>query len=269
MGGPHKETEGNELASLLWEKWPCIPFTMHSTIRAYYVVQLSYHLHSCVQHILRQHKAHCAQMNGGAERIDTWIKSLLRNLFKSAVSGQFDEMLLHHTVALLLIVFSYVQNMLRIGVLVFILHDTCDVLIYAEKLAVDLTRRKAVIVGVYLTLIGTWTWTRLYLFPFVILHASLASAPRVVPLAADRGARLAYATFNGLLVMLMCVHVYWTVLLVRLAWNFVIRGRLRDPHCSCNSVSGNENSKCGGESDGPCCRGTPVQGGLSVSVVNN
>ena len=47
----------------------------------------------------------------------------------SSASQDFGVMLLHHLVAILLITFSYVNNMARVGTLILCLHDSADALL--------------------------------------------------------------------------------------------------------------------------------------------
>lgn len=47
----------------------------------------------------------------------------------SSASQDFGVMFLHHLVAILLITFSYVNNMARVGTLILCLHDSADALL--------------------------------------------------------------------------------------------------------------------------------------------
>jgi hypothetical protein len=78
--------------------WVDHPFTyIDPDVKQYYLLSLSYHAHSLVFHVFTIHR------------------------------NDFVEMTLHHTCAILLVVYSYYANYIRVGVLVLFLHDLADV----------------------------------------------------------------------------------------------------------------------------------------------
>lgn len=65
--------------------------------------------------------------------------------------------------------------------------------------------------------IVVWLVTRIGLFPFWILYSTSINAPQVVNQMFP-----AYYIFNGLLFLLLGLHLYWTHLILRIAylsWN--------------------------------------------------
>ncbi|MEQ2212057.1 Ceramide synthase 6, partial [Xenoophorus captivus] len=86
-----------------WYNYPYQPLTVD--IHYYYMLELSFYL------------------------------SLLFSRFTDIRRKDFLIMFLHHVAAISLIVFSYVNNMARVGTLVMCLHDAADVLIEAAKMA--------------------------------------------------------------------------------------------------------------------------------------
>lgn len=86
----------------LWKNWPCVDKVEWADV--YYLVQLAYHMHSFLSHL-------CS-----TRRKDFW------------------EMLIHHIAAVTLITTSYCFNFVRIGILVFLVHDCSDVFTYGATI---------------------------------------------------------------------------------------------------------------------------------------
>ncbi|KAG7254052.1 hypothetical protein CRUP_030173 [Coryphaenoides rupestris] len=61
--------------------------------------------------------------------------SLLFSQFTDMRRKDFLVMFLHHLTTISLIIFSYVNNMVRVGTMLMCLHDAVDVLMEAAKMA--------------------------------------------------------------------------------------------------------------------------------------
>jgi len=103
---------GNGDSTTIFHKdFPNIPET--SNLVMYYMIQFGIHIYTLIDHVLLRQS-------------DT----------------KFYEYLLHHGMAVLLILFSYLSNALTIGTLVLITHDPCDVFLDLARFFNDLKKSK-------------------------------------------------------------------------------------------------------------------------------
>jgi len=136
--------------------------------------------------------------------------------FRMTHRADFFEMVLHHVVTLFLISFSYLTNFTRLGSLVLITHDFSDMFGYAIKSVVD-TKSAALTLTVYAGLLLSWAFMRLFVFPFYIISVTITQTE------VD-----GYALFNGMLITLLCLHIYWYTLFLKMGYTFLTRGTRED-----------------------------------------
>ena len=93
--------------------------------------------------------------------------STVFSIFQDAKRKDFWEMLIHHIITILLIVFCWAGNAIRGGTLLLILHDSAGIFQQTTKMAIYLKwqRTSNTLFGIF-TL--TWIATRLGLYPFWI-----------------------------------------------------------------------------------------------------
>lgn len=65
-----------------------------------------------------------------------------------------------------------------------------------------------------------WIVTRLGLFPFWIIKNTTIEAPQIVHIFP------AYYFFNGLLLLLLVLHIFWTYLILKIAYNSLLVGKV-------------------------------------------
>lgn len=138
--------------------------------------------------------------------------------------SDFFEMNLHHLCAIFLICFSYMINYIRIGTLVFLLHDIGDLACYLAKSASD-TNYKKFIGASWLFLSAAWFVTRLYILPFYVIWSTSYESIRIVT---DTQHHHGFWFFNFLLVLLVCLHVYWWVMIMGMGVKFFVKGKSED-----------------------------------------
>lgn len=132
----------------------------------------------------------------------------------------FWQMFVHHILTLLLLSFSWVCNLHRLGSLVLIIHDCADIFLEAAKLTKYANYQKLCdIIFAIFTVI--WIITRLGIFPRCIYNA-VVEAPRILPIFP------AYYFFNSLLILLLCLHIAWTYLILRIAYKALQAGQVRE-----------------------------------------
>ncbi len=69
---------------------------------------------------------------------------------------------------LLLILFSYTLNHMRIGAVIMLIHDFTDIIISIFKLVIDTTSNK-VQYSMYAFTVLSWIFYRIYFFPVLII----------------------------------------------------------------------------------------------------
>ncbi|XP_068918932.1 ceramide synthase 4-like [Petaurus breviceps papuanus] len=139
--------------------------------------------------------------------------SLLFTLLFDVKRKDFKEQIIHHFVAIILIYFSYSTNFLRIGALVLLLHDVSDVLLevgkmfnYANwKYSCDIT---------FLIFALVFFVSRLILFPTKVLYNTYYLSPSYLHFF------FGFYFFNGLLMVLQVLHVFWFSLILRMLIKF-------------------------------------------------
>ncbi|ORY76034.1 TLC domain-domain-containing protein [Protomyces lactucae-debilis] len=142
----------------------------------------------------------------------------------------FHELVAHHVVTLLLIGLSWKFHFTWIGLAVFITMDSSDIWLALSKnfnyIDSPLTA------PVFATFIGVWFYTRLYLSA-IILWSVLTEFETVGPWEIDWEKEhykcwiSQYVTF-GLLFMILLLNIYWSFLIARIAYRFILSNEAKD-----------------------------------------
>lgn len=158
--------------------------------------------------------------------------SLTVSQFFDVIRKDFWQMFIHHVATVLLIMFSWVCNLHRAGSLVLLVHDFADIFLEGAK-ALKYARYQKTCDVVFAFFTIVWIITRLGFFPFWILYSTAIDAPRIVNTMFP-----AYYIFNGLLVLLLVLNLYWTYLILRIAYNSLSAGQMEgDIRSSSSDVS--------------------------------
>ncbi|RZF39715.1 hypothetical protein LSTR_LSTR003957 [Laodelphax striatellus] len=147
--------------------------------------------------------------------------SLTASHFFDVIRKDFWQMFIHHICTILLIMFSWVCNLHRVGSLVLLVHDCADVFLEAAK-ALKYGKYQKACDAVFAIFTIAWIATRVIIFPFWILWSTAIDAPRIVNTMFP-----AYYIFNGLLMLLLVLNLYWTALILRLAYNTLSAGEMQ------------------------------------------
>lgn len=145
--------------------------------------------------------------------------------FFEAKRKDFWQMFFHHLVTIALITFSWTCNLTRIGTLVLIVHDCADIPLQLSKMSIY-SGHKAFCDAVFAIFAIMWIVTRVGIYPIWILYSTAVDAPTIVPMFP------AYYIFNGLLFVLLVLHVYWTYLILRIIANTITKGNVEDDRSS-------------------------------------
>ncbi|KAG1671834.1 Ceramide synthase 5 [Nymphon striatum] len=125
----------------------------------------------------------------------------------------FFAMFFHHWTTILLLSFSWSINLTRIGTLVLIVHDVADIFVEAAKMARYIDKEK-LCNTLFAIFTIVWIISRLGVYPYVILYASLIEGGEIVFEGRDYNYP-AYWLFNALLCTLQCLHIVWTFFIMR------------------------------------------------------
>lgn len=145
--------------------------------------------------------------------------SLLITLPFDIKRKDFKEQVVHHFVALGLIAFSYSSNLLRIGSVVLIVHDSSDYLLEACKMF-NYTHFRRVSNTLFIIFSLVFFYTRLIYFPTQVIYSTLFDSIK------DSGPFFGYYYFNILLLILLILNVYWFCLITRMIFSFLRKGQM-------------------------------------------
>lgn len=131
----------------------------------------------------------------------------------------FWEMMIHHVVTILLIVFSYGANFVRVGSLVLLVHDGSDIFMELAKLF-NYAKYQTLCDVTFVCFAISFLVCRLIIFPFRIIYTTAFAARDMV------GVWFSYYFFNGLLLCLLVLHIFWFSIIVNMVWNYVRTGQV-------------------------------------------
>jgi len=84
-------------------------------------------------------------------------------------ANDFMETLLHHAIALFLVICSYLANYMPVGALVMVYHDICDIFSSGLRVLGDSDYNSSkIIFFVYITFLLAWMHLRVFLLPQLI-----------------------------------------------------------------------------------------------------
>jgi len=139
------------------------------------------------------------------------------------------EMLCHHVTTLFLVFTSFLANFVRIGTLVLFVHYVSDIPIYGAKIFVD-TSCKMIAFLFLLGCILSWGFLRLYVFPAVIIRSTLMESIG----ERESMGEACFMSFNGALCVLVCLHMYWYSLFLKMGYFHLFKGETKDVQLETN-----------------------------------
>ena len=146
----------------------------------------------------------------------------------------YVEMMTHHVATVMLVLFSFLNEELAIGLVVLFAHDFSDIVMDIMKM-VNYMKLEGwhgyYIVEFFFALntFVTWPYFRLYYFPVHIIYHGVFGG-YVDYCGEGEGSRVQKcqkmgSCFNGaLLALLACLHVFWFFLLLRILYKLVTKG---------------------------------------------
>lgn len=144
---------------------------------------------------------------------------LLFTQFVEERKKDFVEMVVHHVATIILVLFSYYANFVRIGVLVLVVHDASDPFLELAKL-LNYARFQRLCDACFVCFAVTFGVTRLYVYPFHVFWSAYFES------YAEIGYWNSWGIFNALLGVLQLLHLYWFWIIVRMVYGFLAAGKV-------------------------------------------
>ncbi|GAU95617.1 hypothetical protein RvY_07207 [Ramazzottius varieornatus] len=152
----------------------------------------------------------------------TFYWSLLISQFFDVKRKDFGQMFTHHVATILLLSLSWVDNLVRIGSLVLLIHDVADVFLEGAKLA-RYANKPRICDALFVVFTIVWIVSRLIIYPRVVVYTGLFEACQTVGFCFP-----VYYVFNCLLICLQVLHIVWTWYIVRVAVKTIQTGKTDD-----------------------------------------
>ncbi|XP_058475542.1 ceramide synthase 2a [Solea solea] len=140
--------------------------------------------------------------------------SLLVSVASDIKRKDFKEQIVHHVATILLISFSWLVNYIRAGTLIMLVHDASDYLMESAKMFNYAGWRKTCNF-IFTAFAAMFIVTRLVILPFWIIHTTLVYPLTLYTLFPG------FYFFNGLMVVLQILHIFWAALILRMVVKFL------------------------------------------------
>jgi ceramide synthetase len=164
-------------------------------------------------------------------QIGFYIHCAYATVYLETIRRDFLVMMLHHTLTISLLLFSYTVRFHKIGLLVLFLQDIGDIVLECAKISYYFKERggREHVVPEYFANVFFAIFTlqhvlfRLYWFPTKVMYSSMHVSVMVFP-----GGPF-YLPFNLMLLALYGMQVYWFKFIVRLLVKILVHGdKVRD-----------------------------------------
>lgn len=100
-------------------------------------------------------------------------------VIKRKTERKFYEYLLHHCLAVTLMLFSMMSNQITLGAMILVVHDMSDIMIALGRALVESKLKYSMTVAAvfYAAMTLIWIYLRLFIYPFCFLAGKLANIP--------------------------------------------------------------------------------------------
>ncbi|XP_048849266.1 ceramide synthase 2-like [Brienomyrus brachyistius] len=182
--------------------------------------------------------------------------SLLFSVASDVKRKDFKEQIVHHVATIMLIGFSWCLNFIRAGTLIMLLHDASDYLLESAKMFNYAGWRKTCNY-IFILFAAVFFITRLIILPFRIMYCTWVYPVTIYP------PFFGYYFFNGLMLVLQCLHIFWAVLILRMAIKFlpgneIVEDERSDKEETDESEEEEEEEEQGKLENGPVSNGHPA-----------
>ena len=139
------------------------------------------------------------------------LTDLIWLLFIYEKQTDFILMLLHHSITISLVVFSFLTNFSQIGIIVFFLHDLTDIVVYLTRIIIN-------------TDFVEWfkfTFCAFFLFSYIYLRIYVFGK-LIYTVAINVDLTVPSVTLMLFKCILMIMHIYWVFEILKRFWYFKI-----------------------------------------------
>ncbi|KAH7908494.1 TLC domain-containing protein [Hygrophoropsis aurantiaca] len=176
----------------LWLDYPHIP--LPGPLKFYYLTQTAFYLHQVLI------------LNAEARRKDHY------------------QMMTHHVITIILMVASYFYNFTRVGCLIMVLMDWCDIFLPVAKM-LRYIKLYTLCDAMFTWFLLSWFVTR-HVFFIIVIKSAIMDAPRLIRVgwSPEFGAYYSEFThflFEMMLVALQIIQFIWFWMICRVAWRVV------------------------------------------------
>lgn len=139
------------------------------------------------------------------------LTDLVWLLFLYEVQTDFYLMVLHHSITISLVVFSYLYNFSQIGIIVFYLHDLTDIFVYITRIIINTDYNDVIKITPCVMLLVTYFIYRIYLFGKLIFIIGYYHFIIFKHESNDKEMMILW-TFK---IFLLIMHIYWINQIIR------------------------------------------------------
>ncbi|KAG7097015.1 hypothetical protein E1B28_004408 [Marasmius oreades] len=181
----------------LWIGYPHIPVA--GPVKLYYLAQTAFYLHQMLI------------LNAEAPRKDHY------------------QMMTHHVITVFLMGTSYYYNFTRVGCLLMVLMDWCDIFLPMAKMIRYLALPQIYCDATFVWWLISWFVTRHVLF-VVVIYSTMFDLPRLHPWKWDPPSghyltKGAHVMFTSSLLALEIIQIMWFAMICRIAWRVLTSGQ--------------------------------------------
>lgn len=186
--------------------------------------------------------------------------SLLFSVASDVKRKDFKEQIIHHVATIMLISFSWCTNYIRAGTLVMAVHDASDYFLESAKMF-NYAGWKTTCNVLFIMFAVAFIITRLIIFPFWIIHCTVIYPLELYP------PFFGYYLFNGILVVLQLLHIFWAFLILRMALKFMTGNIVEDERSDHEETDNSEDEET--VKNGPVANGHGANATANANAANN
>jgi len=146
--------------------------------------------------------------------------------FSETKRKDFLEMLIHHTFAMLLCVFSSILNLTRIAPLTIMVFEINTTWVSLAKIFVYLGPEysffKHLSDVMFLAFVLSYHFLHFYIVPIYINRPVFMESPTILQNTRS------YWIFSSCFVVLFCLHLYWAAMIWKMLYKQIVTGELKD-----------------------------------------
>lgn len=140
--------------------------------------------------------------------------SLVFSVASDVKRKDFKEQIVHHVATIFLISFSWLVNYIRGGTLIMLVHDASDYLMESAKMF-NYAGWRRTCNFIFTLFAAVFIITRLIILPFWIMHTTWVYPLTLYP------PFFGFYFFNGLMLVLLALHIFWAGLILRMVIKFL------------------------------------------------